>query len=296
MIIKDKFVLLKDIPNVLNISSTLVKANSIENGPRKIFVILKLIEQRINHYTKDKIFKLISDVKEREKIHIVNFPSYPLHISYNRSTNGIIINLSAFGTDDISRVDPKNLYACLIYGVCFKNLVTGQAKIKESYYSIISNYYLTLFMKMFGKEYGLLGTYSTEIGKLKFLISCYILGAFFGITGEVAYKKASIVSFYNYKEILDKLKMYDFTNVDDFIKSLSGLQVMPGISKHRFTEKILKWFTINFIPAVEDLSRFMSSIATSSFSGSNVIPVFISKYNEPEYAKLIDITKYIFRR
>ena len=50
MVVKEKFSLLRDVPNVLDISASTVKANSIEDGPRTLAATLKLIERRINHF------------------------------------------------------------------------------------------------------------------------------------------------------------------------------------------------------------------------------------------------------
>ena len=71
---------------------------------------------------------------------------------------------------------------------------------------------------------------------------------------------------------------------------------MIGINKYRFTEKILKFFTINFIPAIEDCSRFVSSIAASNVPGSKLVPGFIYTYNEIEYNKIVQLSNYILKK
>jgi hypothetical protein len=124
MIIKEKFSLLKDLPNILDLSKSVIDTYKIEGGPRKIFVILKLMENRIKHFTKDPIMDILSNIKKRERIVLSNIPNYLLPISYDRSMNSIIINLTAMGSDDISRHDPKNIYASLVYGITFSILVT----------------------------------------------------------------------------------------------------------------------------------------------------------------------------
>jgi len=295
MIVKEKFTLLKNVSNILNVSSSVIKKESIENGPRKLFVSIKLLEDRINHFTKNKIFDLLENKIERKRIHVVTFKNYPLHVGYNKSSKSIIINLSAFDTDDISRIDTKNLYACMVYGICFSEIVSGKHKISTNNFSPIVNYLLSIFIRLFGKEFGLLGIYATEIGKLKFLISCYVLSSFFGESGKSLYSKSSTVSFFNYRDIEDDLNKIDFSNIEEFIKSLSDFKVMPGMDRYRFTSKVLRFLSINFIPAIEDLARFISVITTSDISGSNIVPTFISKYNETEFSKLLTISKLIFK-
>lgn len=295
--IKKEFSLLKDLPNVLSLSRSVIDSYKIDGGPRKIFVILKLIENRIDHFTKPVIFNLISDIKRREKIEIVNIPKYLLPVTYNTNTDGKIINLQAMGSTDLSRYDPKNIYTSLVYTVCFAKLVSGKYKIDQKYFVAISNFLMSIFIRLFGKDYGLLGIYSTEIPKLKFLTNCYILKSFFDVDNETMYKLSSTASTFNYKSLsIDELDNFDFYQIKDFISSLNHFKVMPGINPYIFSSKILKLFGYGFLPALEDLSRFISIITTSSLSGSNIVPTFISKYNESEYAKILEISKGIFKK
>jgi len=46
-----------------------------------------------------------------------------------------------------------------------------KAKIKDAYFSVIVAYLNTVFVRVFGKEYGLLGVYSNKLPKMKFLLS-----------------------------------------------------------------------------------------------------------------------------
>ena len=295
MIIKDKFELLKNVPNVLNMSKSEIKSVEIEKGPRKIFATLELVKKRITHFTKNEVFNLISDIKEREKIHVVNLKDYILPVSYNKPTDGIVINLSYFNTDDVSRVSPRNIYACVVYGITLRSLLTKKSKlIKNSYYSIIVGYLTSVLVRIFAKEYGLLGLYSDRITKLKFLISCYVVASFFGIKGDNIYKLSSTVSLYGYKDIVKDLRKYNFSSMNDFIKSLSNLNVMPGMEKYKFTSKLLKMLGINFLAAFEDVTRFVSVLTTSNISGSNVTSTFLFRYNEYEFSKILLISKSIF--
>jgi len=296
MIIKDKFSLLKDLPNFLNLSKSVMNTYKIEGGPRKVFVILKLMENRINHFTKEPIMNMLSDIRRRERLDIVNIPNYLLPVTYNRSTNDIVINLTAMGSDDLSRHDPKNLYASLVYGLMFSILVNKKYNIDVRYFSTISNFLVSIMIRLFGKDYGLLGIYSKEIPKLKFLTNCYILNSFFGIKGNNAYRLAGSASSFDYKDIESELNKYDFYEIKDFIQALNTFKVMPGINRYVFSSKVLRLFGYGFLPALEDISRFMSIITTSSLSGTNIVPTFISKYNETEYNKLMEISKNIFKK
>ena len=132
--VKENFNLLKNVPNILNLSKSEIQDYSIQNGPRKMFVILELNKSKINHFSKDKVFGIISNLEKRKDISIVNIPNYNLHTSYNEPTKQIILNLSPFNVDDIYANEPdhKNLYTQLVYGLVFSDLVTGKVKIKDN--------------------------------------------------------------------------------------------------------------------------------------------------------------------
>jgi len=295
MVIKDAFSLLKDVPNILNLPGTVIRSNAIPDGQKTLAATLKLIERRIDHFTKERIYHIISS-SDLKKIDVVSLENYNLPVSYNAKTGSVIINLRAFGVDDISRIDPRNVYACVVYGVTFSDLVKGRAKVKSSQAANFINYFLALMIRLFGKEYGLIGVYSTEIPKLKFLLSCYVLSSFFGEENKGLYRKASILSTYNYRDIEENLSSYDFSKISYLISSLSDLKVMPGINQHLFTARILRHLTINFIPALEDVSRCISILATSTLTGSSIVPTFIHSYNTEAFNNIVEIARIDFRK
>jgi len=297
MVVKENFTLLKSVPNILNLSATEIKKYSIDRGPRKIFIVLELNKNRINHFSKDKVYNMISDLEKRKQVAVVNIPDYNLHVSYNKPTKQIILNLSPFDVDDIysTEPDPKNLYTQMVYGILFSELVTGKVKVKDSYFVPISNFILSMLISLFGKQYGLLGTYTDRISKLNFLVNCYVLSSFFGFDGKKSYRLASASSGYNHKEIEESLNSYDFSNIENFIKSLSDLGVMSGIDKYSFTNRLFRTTGLNFIPAIEDLSRFISIMTCISMKGSSIVNTFISKYNEDSFGRIIEIAKLVFK-
>ena len=298
MIVKKEFNLLRGVDNILHLPASTIKRIEIERGPRLIFVVLDLMKTRINHYTKKKVLTLISGLKARKQVQVVNLPSYNLHISYNVPTKGMIINLSAFGVTDISATKPGpiDLYASLVYGITFSSLVSGEVKINVKYAEVISSFLHSLLMRAFAKEYGLLGSFTSQIPKLQFLTIVYVLASFFGVTGITAYKRASSDTTFDYREVVDKLKRYDFSNINDFILALSDLEVFPNINKHVFTAKIMNKYTANFLPALEDLSRFIATLTAAEIKGTTIVPAYIYKYDERSYNNIIEISKSIFKR
>ena len=70
MIIKQKFRLVSNAPNILSVSSSVIKSyEKEENSPRHVFAVLELKKKTIQHFSNDAIFKLISDTQKRKKIH-----------------------------------------------------------------------------------------------------------------------------------------------------------------------------------------------------------------------------------
>ncbi|MFW9871765.1 MAG: hypothetical protein ACFFG0_01600 [Candidatus Thorarchaeota archaeon] len=296
MVIKDSFRLVSGAPNLFKVSASVVKSHQIEeNNPRHVFAVLELKKNNIRHFTNSKIFNLIKDKRKRESIQVVKIESYPLPVSYNPPTKGMIINLKPFEVNEISNMNPNDLYASLVYAYAFANLVTKRFKISESYAKIIVNYLLSFYVQVFGKEYGLVAIYSAQIPKLKFLVACYVLSAFFGYkTDKKMFSKASTLAPYLYTNEYAELIKYDFSRIEEFIRAASELKVMPGLSIVIFTSKLYKYFGINILPAIEDCSRFFSVILASSVPGSRVAPRNIVKYNEKEYFKLIELMRGMF--
>jgi hypothetical protein len=295
MEIKQKFDLLKGTKNVLSLSAADIKTRTVPDAIRNVYLLLKLSENRINHFSKERILRQLSDQNERKKINIIHLDEYILPVSYNKPTNSIIININSFNTEDVASIEIRNLYACMVYAITFSELASKRSDVSDKYAVPIINFMLSLFVRLFGKSYGLLGVYASEINKLKFLLSCYVLDSFFGITGKENFSKSGNIGSFNYKEIEEELSKYDFSKIDDFILALSDFKVMPGINKYSFTDRILKLLSINFIPALEDISRFIAILTTSNIGGSNLIPTFLYTYNEGEFNKIMTISKGIFK-
>lgn len=296
MIIKDRFELLQEKLNVFNFSSSLIESIEVKDAVIKMVSLLRIFKSRVNHYTKDYVYNFLDHPKLIQKIKIVNVEKYPLPISYNKATDSIIVNLISTGTDDITRIDSKTLYSIIVYGIGFRRLVKNDIKISGEYANYIVNFMLSILLKLFGKSYGLVGIYSTEIDKLKFILSCYILSSFFGLENKNLYNRASDLSKYDSKNLDEELlKSIDFNSVEGFIKALDIFKIMPGINKYIFTMKFYSLFGSNFLPALEDMSRFLSIMTITSLTGNTISPTFISKYNETEYNKLMDICKLIYK-
>jgi hypothetical protein len=297
MVIKDKFKLINNVDNVLKIRKNTLESYQIEeNSPRHVFTFLSLKQRSINHFAKSKVFKFISDKKLRQSLQVVNFDKYPLSASYNIPTKGMIINLKSLDVEEVANLSPNDLYASILYTYAFSRLVTGQVNIQEIYAQPIVNFLTSMFVRVFGKDYGLTETYASSIPKMKFLLACYIYTSFFGqAVNDNLLRKAMSIAPYNYQDEADKILKYDYSDITQFLKALSDLKVMPGIKVYSFTTKIFRFFKIDMIAGLEDLSRFLCVILVSSVTGSSIVPSFISKYNEREYKNLIELTRKVIR-
>ncbi|GIU69225.1 MAG: hypothetical protein KatS3mg002_0461 [Candidatus Woesearchaeota archaeon] len=131
-----------------------------------------------------------------------------------------------------------------------------------------------------------------KIAKLKFLIHFYILSSFFNdIKTSTKIDLASNLSTYvPSAEEKITLNTIDLSNILNFIKLLSDFDIMPGLNKYLFSSKFVRFFGSNFLPALEDPGRFYASIYISSLRGQNIVPGFIKKYNQREYANMIHFT------
>jgi len=297
LVIKDKFELLNQIPNLLNVPQSSLKSyEHEENTPSHIFTSLTLRQRHIKHFTKDKIFKLIANKKEREIFQVVNFEKYPLAVTINKPTKKIVINLKPYDVEIIDDLNPNDLFANVVYGYGFFMLATGKTKIGDLYAKPIVDFMTSMLVRTYGKQYGLTEIYSSGIPRLKFLLSCYVFSSFFGVShGNELLRKAGAVAPYNYQPEAMEILKYDYTSTIQFLKALSDLKVMPGIKGYSFTAKLLQWYGINMIAGFEDLSRFMCAIIAASIRGSTMVPTWISKYHEKAFNQILEIAKKVYR-
>ena len=298
MVIQDKFKLIREASNILNVPEVILnRFQEAENNPRNIFTFLKQRERSIKaHFTNDKIFRLIENIKEREMIKVVTFDDYILPVSYSPVADAIIINLKPFNVKEISEFSPNNLYALLVYGYAFRKFIKD-TKVPDNFAGTVISYFLSLFVKLFGKEYGLLGIYASGIPKLKYMIAVYILCSFFGYPiNDKLLRKATTFAPYDFRAERTALLQYNYRDIKEFIKALSETRVFPGIKLYGFTAKVHRSLEISFMPALEDLSRFICILLSADIKGSTIVKSFISSaYNQSAYDQTLVIAKRAFK-
>jgi hypothetical protein len=293
MKIKETFSLLKGVPNILNLSKNQIQDASIEgNTPKHAYVALELKKNIIRHFAFDKILEYVKNVKTSNDLGIIINEQYPLVVSYSHKANSKIVNISPFNVKDLARVSYMNLYGSIVYAYTFDSLINGRLRIPDNMVKVISNFWFSFFVQVFGRDYGMTGTYSSKLPGLKFLITAYLLIAFFGRKQDKStYRLAKQYSGYQYEDKEDVLKRIDLSDFREFIQSLSLTETMPGFNVIKFTTKIMRIFDPQILPGFEDLSRFMSLIMTSSIAQQNIAKPFIHKYNQEAYMTMLNYMK-----
>lgn len=289
MIIKQNFTLLKGATNILNLSQNQINSLTLEgNSPKHVFVSLELKKNLIRHFAVDKILDYVKNVKITKDLNVLVWDQYPLVVSYNQKPQSKIINIAPeFNAKELSRVAYMGLYASILYAYTFESIITKRLRIPDSMASVISNYMFSLFVQVFGKNYGMTGTYSSKLPALKFMITSYILIAFFGRKQETpTFNLAKQYSGYDYSDKVDVLKRHDLSDIKGLIDTLSDAEIMPGLNLIKFTTKVHNFFGVQFLPGFEDLSRFMSLIMTSTVSGQAIAKPFIKKYSMKNYTQM----------
>ena len=296
MFVKKSFRLVGGATNSLNIpSKTINELIQEENTPKNIQAFLELKKNSIKHFAKDRIYNLLSNPKEVKLIQAITIEEYPLSVSYNSANEGLIINLKPFNVKEISNLNPNDLYASIVYAFSLSKLLTGKFVIQEAYAKVIVNYLLSFYVQVFGKAYGLVGIYSKNIPKLKYIIACYVLSSYFGYeTDSNLFKKAATLAPFDYKDDLEILNTLNFYQIGQFVTAISDLKVMPGLNLTKFTSTLFRYFNVHVLAGVEDFSRFLAVILTSSIAGNSIAPKYLYKYNDGEFMKMIEMLRRMF--
>jgi len=293
MKIKETFTLIKGVPNILNLSKSQLEALTLEgNSTKHVYATLELKKNVIRHFAFDKILEYVRNLKTTNDLNIVVDTNYPFVTSYSRKAHSKIINIAPFNAKDLARVAYMNIYASVLYAYTFDSLINKRLRIPENMVQVISNYWFSLFVQVFGRDYGMTGTYSNKLPGLKFMITLYLMISFFDRKqSKATYNLAKQYSGFSYEDKEEILNQLDLFNVRDFIRGLSLMEIMPGFNIIKFTTKVHRIFDVQMLPGFEDLSRFMSLIMTSSVSQQTIAKPFIKKYRPKAYVHMLDYMK-----
>jgi len=296
--IKKQFEMIKNADNI--VSS--IKYQPVNNWYKKISNIFSLMDSHLKHNSKNSIVKLINNEKKIESVfQFVVFsqssPEYHLPGCYNYSSKKQMINIGYYQINDISITKPsfKELYSIIVYNYILYMIHSKKIKFNYDISNAIVNYYTSMFMSLFGKQYGMTGIYTVKIPKLKFCIACYVLGSYFDLNKKKVFEQAQSISTFSYNNIENDLTRYDFSKVEDFVKMLSELDVFSGFNIYKMMGRMYASFGVSFLAAFEDFGRFLATIEVCSISGNGIIPSFIYKYNKQAFDGISKATSIIYK-
>lgn len=291
---KENLQLLFKAGNVFSIPQSTVNSYAISDDEReKILDTTKLFLSKVkNHFS----YNTVKGQTERgfQNFEFVRMAKYPLPAVFNKTTRKILVNTNIFGKRDILNVDPKDLYSVIVYAYsCAYYTVTP---LNTVYADTIADYMSYIFIKLFAKRYGLVGSYVEELPKLRFLVNLHVYVSYFNIPQKMAYGKAGSLAKIRSTAFDINLDDYDFTNTRDFIKTLSDSGVLHGMSLYQFVNTVIRLFNVASLPMFEDGMRFMSTVAGSTIMGNTIFPTVLQKYDIKLYNKIVMSIDQAFNR
>ena len=285
--IKKQLKLLSNAGNYFDLPQSTIDAYMIDSSQmEKISDITRLfLNKTKGHFSYDIIKRQLD--KDFANFQFVRMPKYPLPAAFNVKTRKLIINVNSFGRRDVLNIDPRDMYSVLVYGyVCA--YYTSQP-LKDAYADDIADYMSAIFIKLFAKKYGLIGSYVDEIPKLRFLVNVHVYVSYFGMSQKVAYGRAGNLAKIRKSNFDIELDEYDFSDTKQLIKVLSESGVLHGISVYEFASTIVRIMNTSALAMFEDGMRFMATIGASSVTSTTLFPVALEKYNPKLYRKITDV-------
>lgn len=290
--VKEKLSLLADASNVLNLPQSTISAHSIpEDDILQIVDTTKLFLRKVgSHWSKSIIEKQLSN--NFEKYDFVSLPKYSLPGVYNKREKRIVCNLHVFGRRSILNVDSRDIYSVLLYSYLCTYFTIK--KVPSNLSDSIADYMSSIYIRLFAKRYGLIGSFVDELPKLRFLVSLYVYVSFFGIQQNRAYLKAGTISKVKLNSFDLDLDNYDFTEIRQFIKCLSDSGVLHGMSTHEFASSIIRIFNGPIsIAMFEDIMRFMATLGASTINSTTIFPQGMDRYHPQLYSRIIKVFERI---
>jgi len=222
--------------------------------------------------------------KYLNKCQIVRMEDYPLP-GFVSELGEPVINLSAMSTTTGVDYNQFDIYSMAIYAISLY-LYTSKKNIRSDNIIIVSSMIFSIFMRLYGKKSGLIGSYSYLIPKLRFLIELYVSCSMFG--SEPSEKLKQKIANSLYLKYTDLKLDFDFTSVSGFLTSINENSVI-SLSQHTFSSLMINRGGVVSLPIFEDISRFFATIMATSVYGTSVFAIPFSKFNKSLYPKLLSV-------
>lgn len=281
MKIKNKFELIYgrsgEIYNILPIKSRVL--NAFEISKEDLQYLRNLVKMHIrskNEVGNEFIFKNL------ENCRLVRIKEYPLPSFV--SADGIsFVNLSVLPSDDSSDYSPTDMYALFLYALSLSTFITKQA-IPDGIEEQVAEFIFAIFMKIFRKKSGLAGAREL-IPKLHFLISLYVHIGMFGYEDSERERRKIATSLYT---SIEDLKLdYNFSSITSLLKAINDNSII-SVSNNKFSTEIINRGDIASLPMFEDISRFFSSLLSSTIPGSRIFSNTWSKVRPDLFQTLVN--------
>jgi len=284
---KEKLDLLNDVSNIFKFPQSTIDAYKVDEDEEETIThsVSLFLKKMRSHFSFKAIKRQIDD--NFSNFDFVSISKYPLASSFNLTTKRIIVNMGVFGRKQIINIPPHDLYSVVLYS--YVGAYHSIFPLNKSYSNIVADYLSGLYIRMFAKKYGLLGSYVDEIPKFRFLVSAYVFRSFFEMTQEEAFQKAERVAEIKMSLFDFDLEKYDFYNFRDFITVLSESGVLHGLSLYEFASIMIKSFGTLSLPMFEDGMRFLATISGSSIVSTTIFPTSLQKFHPSLYSKILDV-------
>jgi len=282
--IKQKLTLLADATNIFNFSQNLMDSYSIsEEDKEMVSSVVKIFSKKVKeHYTLAKIQHHISNNLSR--FDIVSISKYSLPFTFNAPTKKAVVNIAALGKRSVSSIDPRDLYTLIVSAHVFANSILK--RLPPSLHADISEFMSAIFLKIFAKKFGLIGSFYHLIPELRYLVSVFVFTSFFDYDQKESYKTAVRYAKYSKSSLKIDLDDYDFRNIYDLIKALNDNGTLPGLTSYMFVSIMISNFGEYNLSMFEDLARFNSAIVASSINGNTITTPRLQLFNPDLYNKI----------
>jgi len=266
------------VQNVVSLNRGTLKAYEIEKIDFDHIIMLAKSFSRIKQHPASKIID-----SEAQKLIIVRMDSYPLPAFVTNKGYGVI-NLSVLPARNITDYSSSDVYSMFLYTIALKYYIS-KTPFKLGIESNVAGMIFSIFMKVFGKKAGLIGSYKYLIPKLQFLIYLYVSVSMVGYpNNNSTIKKIGSITYTDPSEL--KLD-YDFNNTSDFLKSINDNDIIP-LSENKFSSTMINSGGVASLPMFEDLSRFFATLLACGIPNSQFSYIW-AKINTNLYNKLVDM-------
>lgn len=281
MIVKDKFELVYktggNIYNIVPLSTSTLSAYAVNKNDFKHLQMLAKSYSRVKQHPANKM------IDERaESLMVVNLPTYPLP-GFVTSKGLGVVNLSVLPAKLITDYSPSDIFALFLYVLSLKAFIAVRP-FKSGTEANVSGMIFSIFMKIFGKKAGLIGSFKHLIPKLQFLIYLYVAVSMMGEKqNDSLIQKVGAIMYTDPKEL--NLN-FNFASTIDFLKAININNIIQ-LSENKFSSTIISTGGLASLPMFEDLSRFYATILASGVSNSQ-FSYFWAKVNTNLFGKLTE--------